>query len=1831
MPILAMSSGTVTAVWGQAFLRLPNGQLRPVKVGDKVVGGQQIITEDNGLVQIAPDQVRKPLPVEAVIADLNRNEPLEPPAAGLQGGPGGSLAAGLRVDRIAEGVTPLAFDFGTERELPPPIPVFTAPRASTAGTPAALPPEVLPPVTPPPSEPVVPALSINSVSVNEGAGVATFTISLDKPTSVPVTVSYRNASGTALVGTAEGSDARPVEGTVTIPAGETSATVTVPIVNDAPYEGSETFQVLLSEPVNASIAQGTGTGTILDNGGGTLGPNQTVPDDDRPAVQIAAGPAVVEGQPAVFTLSLTQPSKFPVDVALKLLTGAVDPVTGQAQYITPDVDSTPLEVLNPATGLWQPLTGALVFQPGTTSLQVRVPTLNDRAAEGTGFVGLQATVTGDVAPGSAGPLTSQVAVRDNDAEGTVFESGLTSTVPSSTTRATGPVPLVDAGGSPLAGTVTPPTKAVTTSAGQTVDWRPDGQGGLIGYAGSAPGARQVATLKLTPDGNYIFELKQPLQHAPGQSALELDFGLTPTVPGSAPDGSLTIRVIDAQPVVPALSINSVSVNEGAGVATFTISLDKPTTLPVTVSYRNASGTALVGTAEGSDARPVEGTVTIPAGETSATVTLPIVNDAPYEGSETFQVVLSQPVNASIAQGTGTGTILDNGGGTPGPNQTVPDDDRPAVQITAGPAVVEGQPAVFTLSLTQPSKFPVDVALKLLTGAVDPVTGQAQYITPGVDSTPLEVLNPATGQWEPLTGALVFQPGTTSLQVRVPTVNDRAVEGTEFVGLQATVTGDVAPGSAGPLTSQVTVRDNDAEATVFESGLFGTTPSGTTRAEGALPLVDVQGQPVAATITPPTLAVATLSGQTVVWSTDGQGGLIGRAGPEVVATMALLSNGRYAFDLLQPLQHTPGQPELVLDFGVSPNATGSLPNGSLSIRVVDAQPPVPAVSVDSVTVNEGAGVATFTISLDKASPLQPVTVQYKTEALGTPGSATSGLDYTDVLGSVTFQPGETSVKVTVPVRNDGTYEGPEPFRIVLSDAANATIAQGTGTGTILDNGGGTLGPNQTVPDDDRPAVQIAAGPAVVEGQPAVFTLSLTQPSKFPVDVALKLLTGAVDPATGQGQYITPGVDSTPLEVLNPATGLWEPLTGALVFQPGTTSLQVRVPTLNDRAAEGTEFVGLQATVTGDVAPGSAGLLTSQVLVRDNDVQGTVNEASLTGVTTPLPSIFKGSLGVVNADGQSVPVTLKAPTEDIFTSQGGQKLVWTTEANGDLVARAGLAADAPVAARIGTDAQGGFSFSLQQALKHANGSDVLDIRFGTQPVGATSDASNGTLTIRVVDDQPRLPATINLAATALDTNLLIVLDTSSGMGSGRLQAAAQSLSQLIDRHDQFGDVAVRIVTFSGTAQAQSDRWLSVADAKSLLTSLSADDSSALNYGAALSVAQAAFNAPGKLADAQNVSYFLAGGSPSTAGGLSAQDAAAWTAFLDTQQVKSQAVGLGNQVAPAGLDAISYDGQASSDLRGVIALQADGLTDTLSGSTREVISGRLLNLLTTARGQIGADGFDRVGSVTIDGEPRTLAEGQAQQAFTTRAGGVFTINALTSEYTYSPPSGGFAQFKESIGFSLVDRDGDASGSVLSINVDRTQVRVGTELQDNLTGSGNSQFIMGRGGDDVLTGGDANDVLLGNAGNDKLVGGAGRDILTGGAGNDRLEGGLGDDVFAWRFSDASTAFAPAEDRITDFNAALPSRGGDALDLRDLLQGERGSTGLYNLERYVHIGTDAGNTVIRLSANGDFSAADPSVGTETQRIVLDNVDLAFRLGSGLSEQQLIAKLVEQGKLLVDA
>ncbi len=107
---------------------------------------------------------------------------------------------------------------------------------------------------------------------------------------------------------------------------------------------------------------------------------------------------------------------------------------------------------------------------------------------------------------------------------------------------------------------------------------------------------------------------------------------------------------------PTISINDVSVNESAGTATFTVTLSSATTKVVDVNYSTSNGSA----SAGSDYGALSSTkLTFAAGETSKTITVNLVNDTTVEANETFNVVLATPVNATIADGTGVATIIDN--------------------------------------------------------------------------------------------------------------------------------------------------------------------------------------------------------------------------------------------------------------------------------------------------------------------------------------------------------------------------------------------------------------------------------------------------------------------------------------------------------------------------------------------------------------------------------------------------------------------------------------------------------------------------------------------------------------------------------------------------------------------------------------------------------------------------------------------------------------------------------------------------------------------------------------------------------------------------------------------------------------------------------------------------------------------------------------------------------------------------------------------------------------------------------------------------------------------
>jgi hypothetical protein len=110
----------------------------------------------------------------------------------------------------------------------------------------------------------LPALSINDVTVTEGAAgtvSATFTASLSSASAGTVTVGYATGGGTATAGT----DYVAASGTLTIPPGSTTATVTVSVNGDSADEADETFVVTLSGATGATIADAQGVGTIVDD------------------------------------------------------------------------------------------------------------------------------------------------------------------------------------------------------------------------------------------------------------------------------------------------------------------------------------------------------------------------------------------------------------------------------------------------------------------------------------------------------------------------------------------------------------------------------------------------------------------------------------------------------------------------------------------------------------------------------------------------------------------------------------------------------------------------------------------------------------------------------------------------------------------------------------------------------------------------------------------------------------------------------------------------------------------------------------------------------------------------------------------------------------------------------------------------------------------------------------------------------------------------------------------------------------------------------------------------------------------------------------------------------------------------------------------------------------------------------------------------------------------------------------------------------------------------------------------------------------------------------
>ena len=132
--------------------------------------------------------------------------------------------------------------------------------------------------------------------------------------------------------------------------------------------------------------------------------------------------------------------------------------------------------------------------------------------------------------------------------------------------------------------------------------------------------------------------------------------------------------------------------------------------------------------------------------------------------------------------------------------------------------------------------------------------------------------------------------------------------------------------------------------------------------------------------------------------------------------------------------------------------------------------LPTVSINNLGVtegNSGANDAAFEVNLSAASS-QPITLNFNTVE----GTATGGSDYQIVSGSLTFNPGEVSKTIAVPIFGDVELESDETFFLRLSEVTNARPSVVEGTVTIFN-------------DDDNPDVDRPVSPPTPTPTPGSF--------------------------------------------------------------------------------------------------------------------------------------------------------------------------------------------------------------------------------------------------------------------------------------------------------------------------------------------------------------------------------------------------------------------------------------------------------------------------------------------------------------------------------------------------------------------------------------------------------------------------------------------------------------------------------------------------------------------------------------------------------------------------
>lgn len=1104
-------------------------------------------------------------------------------------------------------------------------------------------------------------VSVDDVTVSEATATADFTLTLSSVPTQPVSVDVATADVTAIAGldyTAVGTT------TVTFATGITTATVSVPIINDATGEGLETFELQLSNPVNTIIADPTGVGTITDDEISACGE----PSFDRAtelgtfiwqdcntgawSARFTGGPstttvfydgAFISDQPFISVTGVSLEGNDVVDATtdpqqiaydLRMIGGGIDGIdfsAGGASICFEPSDSHPVFIGAGKASVATPV--ELNTLGSCSALPETVNVADVSVAENAGSVDLSVTLSQ--------PATAPVSVTLTTVDGTAT-AGVDYTASGAVTVsfAVGEdtqlvnVPILDdalaEGAETFLVQLSNPS-GVILGSGATVTITDDEVspcGAPSINAGSEAGVFVWRECGTTNDWRFRVTGGGTFTQYDGDVVSSSPFT---AVTGFSIEGSDVFNTTDPQVIDYALRVSG----SGSDGADFTPAAGSSTCFDITAPTGTS---ALLGVNKTPVAVPFDLQTLGACSGLPPEASVADVSAGEAAGTVSVTVTLSATSTSDVSV---LATLVD------GSAELDRDLIGPAAQTLVIPAGnLSGQ---LSFDLVQDTLAEGDETLSLvLSSPMNAVLGQDTALITIQD----DELSPCgVPSYNPVTdpGVYLFKDCASD------TWSMRVAGG----GVFGTYSGDIVSGAAFANVTEFSVEANDTLDSTTDPAIidYALTVSGGGQDGADLELAPFQDAcfdlsaaptggsvfvgPAKTPLTPPfslntlgacgTLPVISTSDETVTESDTVDVRLVlttpsptaitlnfatvdgtAVAGNDYTAASGSLTIPAGASTAVIPVSTIDDALiESAEDFTVQlSSAVGAtLAQTQSLITLIDNDSA--SLSIDDVTVSETAGTATFTVSLSTAE-LTPVTVNVQTAN----GSAQAGLDYVAVTSTtLTFAPGETTKPLAVTIFDDLLIEGTETFQVQLSNAVGASIAVPAGTGTILD-------------DEAVPLLSIADATASETDPTVGLTLTLSAPSAQPVSFIINTADGTA----------TAGLDYTP------ATAVLGTIPAGIVVQTFT------VPLIDDAIVEGDE------TFTVNLSSPSGALLgqgSALVTLTDDEANPTLTISDVltsedAGTVTFTATLSASTGFPVSADWTTGDITATAPADYVSAS-------------------------------------------------------------------------------------------------------------------------------------------------------------------------------------------------------------------------------------------------------------------------------------------------------------------------------------------------------------------------------------------------------------------------------------------------------------------------------------------------------------------------------------------------------------------------------------------------------